>query len=378
MKGSESDFSSDFKIGFIGFGLIGGSIARALKKDHPNYTLIAYDYHKDHPSKDLQAALSDHVLDKVTTSLQEEFPDCTIIFLCAPVLSNIEYIQQLKPLLNHNCILTDVGSVKGNIHKAVKALGLEVQFVGGHPMTGSEKTGYQNSYALLLENAYYILTPTENTPEWMTKLLYQLVEGMGSIPIILEAEEHDRITAAISHVPHIIAAQLVNLIRNSDDEAEKMRSLAAGGFKDITRIASSSPVMWQNICITNADDIKIMLDEYIRSLQIASDALASGDWDYLYRMFDTAGEYRSSIPNKSIGLMKKLFEVYLDITDETGAIATIATLLASNQISIKNIGIIHNREFEEGVLRIEFYEEDAQVKAITLLSRYNYRIYERN
>lgn len=378
MNGSESDFSSDFKIGFIGFGLIGGSIARALKKINPNYTLIAYDYHKDHPSKDLQAALSDHVLDKVTSSLQEEFPDCAIIFLCAPVLSNIEYIKQLKPLLNSDCILTDVGSVKGNIHKAVKALGLETQFVGGHPMTGSEKTGYLNSYALLLENAYYILTPTPNTPEWMTKLLYQLVERMGSIPIILEAEEHDRITAAISHVPHIIAAQLVNLIRNSDDEAEKMRSLAAGGFKDITRIASSSPVMWQNICLTNAADIKTMLDEYIRTLQIASDALASGDEDYLYRMFDTAGEYRSSIPNKSIGLMKKLFEVYLDITDETGAIATIATLLASNQISIKNIGIIHNREFEEGVLRIEFYEEEAQLKAITLLSRYNYRIYERN
>jgi prephenate dehydrogenase len=157
-----------------------------------------------------------------------------------------------------------------------------------------------------------------------------------------------------------------------------MRSLAAGGFKDITRIASSSPVMWQNICLTNAADIKIILDEYIHTLQIASDALAVGDGDYLYRMFDTAGEYRSSIPNKSIGLMKKLFEVYLDITDETGAIATIATLLASNQISIKNIGIIHNREFEEGVLRIEFYEEEAQLKAISLLSRYNYRIYERN
>jgi prephenate dehydrogenase len=245
-------------------------------------------------------------------------------------------------------------------------------------MTGSEKTGYQNSYALLLENAYYILTPTEKTPEWMTKLLYQLVERMGSIPIILEAGEHDRITAAISHVPHIIAAQLVNLIRNSDDEAEKMRSLAAGGFKDITRIASSSPVMWQNICLTNAVDIKAMLDEYIRTLQTASDALAAEDSDFLYRMFDTAGEYRSSIPNKSIGLMNKLFEVYLDIMDEAGAIATIATLLASNQISIKNIGIIHNREFEEGVLRIEFYKEEAQLKAVTLLSRYNYQIYERN
>lgn len=373
-----SDFESDFKIGFIGFGLIGGSIARALKKINSSYHLVAYDYHKNNPSTDLQAALHDQVLDRVTTTLSEEFPDCDLVFLCAPVLSNIEYLKQLKPLLKSDCILTDVGSVKTNIHEAVEELDLEAQFVGGHPMTGSEKTGYHNSYALLLENAYYILTPTAKTPGVMTQTLYHLVQKMGSIPILLDAREHDKITAAISHVPHIIAAQLVNLVRESDDEAEKMRALAAGGFKDITRIASSSPVMWQNICLTNGHEIKECLDRYISSLQIASEAITANDGEFLYRMFDTAGEYRSAIPNKSIGLMKKLFEVYLDIVDEAGAIATIATLLASNQISIKNIGVIHNREFEEGVLRIEFYDESAQQKAIAMLARYNYRIYERN
>lgn len=377
MNDLESDFKSDFRIGFIGFGLIGGSIARALKKINSDYYLFAYDYHKDKPSSDLQAALSDGVLNSVTTTLEDEFRDCDLLYLCAPVLSNINYLRQLKPLLKPTCILTDVGSVKGNIHKAIEELGMQAQFVGGHPMTGSEKTGYVNSYALLLENAYYILTPTEETPEHMVTLLYGLVEKMGSIPILLNPNEHDKITAAISHVPHIIAAQLVNLVRETDDEAEKMRELAAGGFKDITRIASSSPIMWQNICLTNSGDIKLLLDQYIASLQEASDALQRNDGEYLYRMFDTAGEYRSAIPNKSIGLMKKLFEIYLDIMDEAGAIATIATLLASNQISIKNIGIIHNREFEEGVLRIEFYDEPAQQKAGMLLSRYNYRIYER-
>jgi Prephenate dehydrogenase len=377
MNDLESDFKSDFKIGFIGFGLIGGSIARALKKINNNYYLFAYDYHKDKPSSDLLAAHSDGVLDAITSSLEEHFQDCDLLFLCAPVLSNINYLKQLKPLLKSTCILTDVGSVKGNIHTAVKELGLEAQFIGGHPMTGSEKTGYLNSYALLLENAYYILTPTKEVPENMLNILHDLVAKMGSIPIVLDPYEHDKITAAISHVPHIIAAQLVNLVRESDDEAEKMRALAAGGFKDITRIASSSPIMWQNICLTNTKDIKELLDRYIASLQEASIALQNENGDYLYQMFDTAGEYRSAIPNKSIGLMKKMFEIYLDIMDEAGAIATIATLLASNQISIKNIGIIHNREFEEGVLRIEFYDEGAQTKAITLLGRYNYHIYER-
>lgn len=377
MNDTESDFKGEFKIGFIGFGLIGGSIAHALKKIDNCFYLFAYDYHKDNPSTDLKAALADGVLDSVVTSFNDGFSECDLLFLCAPVLTNINYLKQLKPILKPSCILTDVGSVKGNIQAAVQQLGLDHQFVGGHPMTGSEKTGYLNSYALLLENAYYILSPTDKTPEGMTKKLYALVEKMGSIPILLDANEHDEITAAISHVPHIIAAQLVNLIRESDDASENMRALAAGGFKDITRIASSSPVMWQNICLTNAGEIKRLLDRYIGSLQTASNALSDLDGDYLYRMFDTAGEYRSAIPNKSIGLMKKLFEVYLDIRDEAGAIATIATLLASNQISIKNIGVIHNREFEEGVLRIEFYEELARAKASSLLAKYNYRIYER-
>lgn len=374
---AEADFNGNVKIGFIGFGLIGGSIARALKKINPDYYLFAYDYHKDHPSTDLAAALSDGVLNSVTNSLENEFPECDLLFLCAPVLSNIAYLKELKPIIKDTCILTDVGSVKGNIHAAVEELGLEAQFIGGHPMTGSEKTGYLNSYALLMENAYYILTPTKLTPKRMISTLFYLVKGMGSIPILLDAKEHDMITAAISHVPHIIAAQLVNLVREADDEDEKMRSLAAGGFKDITRIASSSPVMWQNICLTNATDIKRLLDRYIEALQTTSDALAKLDGDYLYQMFDTAGEYRSAIPNKSVGIIKKLFEIYVDILDEAGAIATIATLLASNQISIKNIGIIHNREFEEGVLRIEFYDEPSQQKANALLARYNYKIYER-
>jgi prephenate dehydrogenase len=367
----------DLKIGFIGFGLIGGSIARALKKLNKRFYIIAYDYHKDNPSVDLQAALHDGVLDYISAALDDKMPDSDIIFLCAPVLSNIEYLKKLKPLISPACIITDVGSVKGNIHAAIEDLSMSAQFIGGHPMTGSEKTGYTNSYALLLENAYYILTPTKEIPQAKISLLYNLVKRMGSIPVLLDAKEHDEITAAISHVPHIIAAQLVNLIRDSDDSSEKMRALAAGGFKDITRIASSSPIMWQNICMTNSSDIKRLLDRYIISLQTASEALDVMDEDFLYNMFETAGEYRNSIPNSSLGLMKKMYELYMDIMDEAGAIATIATLLASNQISIKNIGIIHNREFEEGVLRIEFYEEQAQTKAVNLLTRYNYKIYER-
>lgn len=369
---------NDTTIGFIGFGLIGGSIARALKELNPQNTLIAYNYNENNVmGGGLAEALKDRVLDYVSNDLQEGFSSCDIIFLCAPVLTNITYLKLLKHIIKPGCLLTDVGSVKGNIHTAVAELGLGHQFIGGHPMAGSEKTGYHNSHSKLLENAYYILTPTDETPSEMIKNLYNLVEEIGALPLLLKDAEHDDITAAISHVPHIIAASLVSMVKDSDDPAEKMRTLAAGGFKDITRIASSSPVMWQNICLTNTSSIKHFLDRYITVLMEVSSSLDRKDEEYLYHFFDTASEYRNSIPNKSVGMMKKVFEIYLDINDEAGAIATIATLLATNSISIKNIGIIHNREFEEGVLRIEFYDELATAKAVDLLKTCSYTVYER-
>lgn len=370
-------FMDDITAGFIGFGLIGGSIARALKELNPHNTLIAYSYNKDKPSNGLIEAERAQVLDHIYYDLSEGFPDCDIIYLCAPVLLNISYLPRLKSIMKPDCILTDVGSVKGNIHNAVETLGITRQFIGGHPMAGSEKTGYQNSHSKLLVNAYYILTPTINTPKANLQKLYELVQKLGAIPLVLDPKEHDDITAAISHVPHIIASGLVNLVKDSDDTEEKMRTLAAGGFKDITRIASSSPVMWQNICLTNTKSIKHFLELYISQLNELKDALVQKNEDYLYHFFDTAGEYRDSIPNKSFGMMKKVFEIYLDIIDEAGAIATIATLLATNRISIKNIGIIHNREFEQGVLRIEFYEEEASFLAVELLKKYSYTVYER-
>lgn len=155
-----------------------------------------------------------------------------------------------------------------------------------------------------------------------------------------------------------------------------MKALAAGGFKDITRIASSSPVMWQQICLKNSENISQILGEYIEALSHAKDLVDEGNEPALYALFENSKDYRNSMPNGSAGPIKKQFALYCDIIDETGGIATIATILASNNISIKNIGIIHNREFEEGVLRIEFYDEDSANKASVLLQKYRYVIYE--
>ena len=361
--------------GFIGFGLIGGSIAMALRAARKESVIIAYDHHIDSKNPSLEQAKEDGVVNLITHDISD-LSRCSVIFLCAPVDANLRYLKQLASYLSSSTILTDVGSVKGNIHTAIEELGLSEFFIGGHPMAGSEKTGYENSNPDILENAYYILTPTAQADDEKVKYLYQLVKEMKAIPILLDSKEHDDITAAISHVPHLIAASLVNLIRTNDDGEGKMKMLAAGGFKDITRIASSSPSLWESICMSNRSSIAHFLSKYITSLSDILNHITEGDSGAIYKEFDTANQYRSQIPNHH-GLMPQVYDLYLDIKDETGAIATIAVMLASHNISIKNIGIIHNREFQQGVLRIETYKESERQNALALLKNNNYTVYER-
>ena len=360
-------------IGFIGLGLIGGSIAKTIRKFHPDYLILAYAKHKE----TLAAALNCNAIDAVLEEKDERYHTCDYIFLCAPVEYNIEYLKYLKNIISDDCIITDAGSVKGPIHKAVEELGMDHCFIGGHPMAGSEQSGFDHSSDHLLENAYYILTPGGQVPLEKLTEFSELIDSLGSIPMVLTAEEHDFITAVVSHMPHIIASSLVNLINKLDNEAEYMKTIAAGGFRDITRIASSSPVMWEQICIENHENISSVLDEYIRMLIQIRCSIDNQEASYLYDMFARSRDYRDSIDASSSGLINKTYMLYIDIVDEAGGIATIATILAMEGISIKNIGIIHNREFEQGVLKIEFYEQNALEKGCALLKKRNYIVYER-
>lgn len=359
------------ELGFIGFGLIGGSIARALRKRNADIAVHVYTRRKN---PDLEEGVKEGIIDTLHDKIDAAFSTCDIIFLCAPVLKNVEFLPLLKPYLSPSCIITDVGSVKSNICEAAQKEGLQHCFIGGHPMAGSEKTGYAHSTDILLENAYYLLTPTkENKPDDI-QLLQELVSLTGANCVILSPDEHDAITAAISHVPHIIAVSLVNMIRQNDNEEENMKAFAAGGFKDITRIASSSPAMWQDICLANGKSIDHFLCFFEKQLQEFRQMIQTGDKTGIYDSFQNAGDYRDSIPAKRSSVLARSYEVYVNIDDRAGAIATIATILSVHGISIKNIGIIHNREFTDGVLKIELYNEENARHTQELLSSSHYDI----
>lgn len=360
-------------IGFVGLGLIGGSIAKALKKKRNDITIYAYDINP----KSLEDAKADGIVDKIVEDIDETFADCDYIFLCAPVQKNDSNLLFIKKFIKEDCVLTDVGSVKTDIHKHIQAAGLTKQFIGGHPMTGSERTGYQSSKASFLENAYYIITPTEETTEEKLANFKALIESTGALPLILDYKEHDYVTAAISHLPHVISASLVNLVQASDSEEGIMKMVAAGGFKDITRISSSSASMWQQICLTNTENISNLLDKYIKSLTEIKAKIDSHNDERIYEFFSNAREYRESFANTSSGPIKRSFSITVEIADEAGALAKIASILAVNDISIKNIGIVHNREQESGALRIEFHNEKGLKDAVKLLTGFAYTVHEK-
>ncbi|MCH5267367.1 MAG: prephenate dehydrogenase/arogenate dehydrogenase family protein [Lachnospiraceae bacterium] len=281
------------RFGFIGFGLIGGSVAHALREQYPDSELLAYNYFISKPHPRLELAKMDGILDRITTDLSD-FSDRDCIFLCAPVIKNIAYLDKLKPYLSKDCLLTDVGSVKSDILAAVREHGLCEQFVGGHPMTGSEKTGYEHSESSFFRDKYYVLTPfKESRPEY-TEWLKSFVHDIGSHCMVLDANIHDAVVAGISHGPHVISAALVNTVAALDKEGT-YAALAAGGFHGITRISSSSPEMWQNICLTNPERICEFLDKYIEILTAAKEQIAQADEEGLMDFFTAAKEYRDGV-----------------------------------------------------------------------------------
>ena len=359
--------------GFIGFGLIGGTVAKAIRAAEPDCRICAYMRSRTK----LEVARADGIVDVVLDGPEDSrFSECDVIFLCTPIETCAEYLSTLKPLLKEGAFITDVGSTKAAIRKTAMDLGLGARFIGGHPMAGSEKSGYEYSDPVLFENIYYMLCPTPETPEDITERMTEIVREMKANPYIIDAEEHDLAVAAISHVPHLVAAALVNLVHRTDDPDQTMRRLAAGGFKDITRIASSSPVMWKQIFSANRDAVLKVLRSYIESLESIERSLLEDDIAAIHELFMESGAYRKTFSDEH-GILEAQYSFSVKVEDKPGAISVISAILAADGISIKNIGINHNRESGSGALRIEFYSAGDCIAAERRLAAFNYEIVPR-
>lgn len=280
------------KIGFVGLGLIGGSLAKSIRRHYPEAIINAFDINKTTLMQAHQEGIINTVLTDIS-DFEQAFQNCDYIFLCTPVESFQSFLPELKKVLTNHTVLTDVGSVKGCVHEEIAQFGFNQYFIGGHPMAGSEKSGYEHSSDSIIEHCFFILTPTPETVPERLEDYSKFVQSIGAISLELSPSEHDRVVAAISHLPHIVAASLVNLVFQTDEHGY-MRSVAAGGFKDITRIASSNSNMWANICLSNQKAVLEMLDLLIENLTITRKQLANKDEDALYHFFANARDYRDS------------------------------------------------------------------------------------
>ncbi|AIS52261.1 prephenate dehydrogenase TyrA [Thermoanaerobacter kivui] len=272
----------------VGLGLIGGSLAKALSK-YTDIKVMAVDINEN----SLHKALEEGVISYGVTDLDFQV-DADLVFICTPVGKVVEKAKNILPYLKKGCIVTDVGSTKKVIMEEVqKFLPDEIFFIGGHPMAGTEKAGYDNADADLFVNSNYLLTPFDNVKEDVLDLfINEVIIKIGAKPVIMDYNKHDAIVGIISHVPHILSATLTNFAHDKCSEAFKY---AAGGFKDTTRIALSQTEIWKDIICTNKEVILELLKNYREVLSDFICYLENDDIDTIQKFLEDARKYRNTI-----------------------------------------------------------------------------------
>ncbi|MCY0894549.1 MAG: prephenate dehydrogenase [Acidibacillus sp.] len=357
----------------IGCGLIGGSVALALKATGQIEHSIGVDI--DDTILDMAVQLG--VVDEVTTDVQLGVSQADLIVIATPISvtqAMIEKIATLEDTLGDRAIITDVAGIKSTMvdiadHKFTRAA-----FIGGHPMAGSEKSGITAANALLLENAVYVLTPSSATSTERLHELMALLQATGARIKILTPETHDRVVAAISHVPHIIASLLVNQVEKRAVSEPLYIELAAGGFRDITRIASSDPKLWRDTCLENHKEIVPLLEEWIENIQSLTEMIKKREPVSIESLFAKSRDFRDALPVKSTGAIRAVYSVMVVVKDVPGLIGQITTLLGESSISIRNIGILESREGDDGQLLLQFDTSDFADRAFLMLQQNNYHV----
>ncbi|MDQ0228762.1 prephenate dehydrogenase [Metabacillus malikii] len=357
------------KIYIIGLGLIGGSIALSIKQRNPSVHILGYDINNDQ----VNLAKKIGAIDEISTELFPYLADIDMIFISTPVQQTIQIIEQLQAVeLKQGVIITDVGSTKAKIvETANRYLNGRIKFIGGHPMAGSHKSGILAAKPHLFENAFYILTPSEYVTTEDVNKLKTVLAGTKANIIEMTPEEHDKVTGVISHFPHIVAASLVYQAENYEEQFPLMKRLAAGGFRDITRIASSNPAMWRDILLHNKEPLLQLFNEWILEMERIKQFVKDENSDQLFNYFANAKQYRDGLPEKQKGAIPSFYDLFVDVPDYPGIISEITGYLAKEEISLTNIRIIETREEIYGVLRLSFQTESDREAAIACIAKYS-------
>lgn len=268
--------------------------------------------------------------------------DAEITFVATPVLATADRVK--RALAESSGFVTDVGSVKSGVAAAID----DPRFIGGHPMAGSELEGFDGADASMFEGAVWVLTPSATTADNTFSGVAAVVAELGAEVVALPAERHDQLVAVISHVPHLAAATLMGLASDRAEEHASLLRLAAGGFRDMTRIASGHPAIWLDICTENRPAILSALDGLISGLESMRDVVDRDDRGALFDRLQHAREARANLPSR-VNQPSELAEVRIPIPDRPGAAAEVFTLAAELGVNIASFEVVHSAEGNRGV-----------------------------
>ncbi len=329
----------------VGTGLIGGSVALALRRRGWHVSGIDVD-----PARQDEAAAAG-VVDAVGDD-----PAAEIVFVAVPAASVTGTVRALldDPARRPDAVVTDVCGVKS----AIVAGADHPRFVGGHPMAGSEQVGLRGADPSLFEGAVWVLTPTATTDLSAFDRLRSVVASLGADVLVLSAADHDRLVAVVSHVPHLVAATLMNEASAGAEQDAALLRLAAGGFRDMTRVAAGHPGIWPDICAENAPAIVDALDGLVTALAATRDRVAAHDRDALLAALQRASAARRNLPAR-VTRPDNLAELRIPVPDRAGILAEITSLAAQAGIGIYDIEIAHSAEGPRGVLILVVDEADA-------------------
>ncbi len=345
------------RIAVVGFGLVGASFAAAVRAAYPDTRVLAVDIDERTLAEAVERGwATDGALPDDPAFERFVGDGCDLVVLATPVGAAERYFEDLARW-DYRGIVTDTASTKARITAlAERVLPHPENFVPGHPMAGSEVNGIEGARPDLFKGAHWILCPDADTPAEHFPRLHELVTSIGARVIALPREDHDEAVAVVSHVPHIMASSLVQLASRHADDQQALMRLAAGGFKDSTRIAAGSPELWCGIAFDNACALKSGLDEMASILGSFAAALEAGDRETFTRLLAEAADARRALPAAWVPSTERLLEVRIPMEDRPGVVAEVTTVTSSVGCNIQSIEIDHVTE-DSAVLSLVLTDE---------------------
>lgn len=363
------------QVAILGVGLIGGSLGRAWKTHRPELQVVGYDR-----PEVLNEPSAAKAIDVKASSAAKAVENADVVVLATPIGALTALLKEISPHLQPGAVVTDVSSVKAPITRtAAQVLDKTNPFIGGHPMAGAEESGIAHADAFLFENATYVLCPPSflSADDLQSKYtpFIELIESTGARVRILEAKQHDQVAARVSHVPQLLAVALMNQAIAAQQRNDAVLQLAAGGFRDMTRIASSSFGLWHDILASNRRPITEALDELLESLEDIRATISHKDVADLETAFEQARETREQIPKDTKGFLHPISDVYVYAEDKPGFLSQLTTVLYKSGLNIKDIELLKIREGTGGAFRVGFASAQEADDAVQTLQNAEYTAY---